>query len=224
MQNYLVKTPVRGLRRRVGDPRRPIEDGAVICLHPIEVEGLIANGALEETDHEVTVEVVSQFATIDLAVNGLQATSDYRPTRDQVIAAVVELGGVAIFEGEALTGKQIVLIVDGLNNAMLIDEVVRRVGAGEIIEADFRASPGIDAISPLITPPTPPIDYGDGASLDALEPVEQVATATDTAMADDQGADGTVGSDPPVAESIPAAPAPTRDAVKPARKPKVSAQ
>ncbi|WP_336973428.1 hypothetical protein [Sphingobium aromaticiconvertens] len=189
----------------MGDPRLPIEDGAVICLHPIEVEGLLANGALEETDQDVTVEVISQFAAADAWVNDQQTAFDYQPSRDQVIAAIAELGGVAVFKGEELTGAQLVLIIDGLNSSLLIGEVVRRIGAGDIVVEDFVASPGIMGLVDMVAP----IVHRNGAAVVDLKSGESSPPIAEAehAASGDRVASETAPPPPPVVAPIKPAPA-----------------
>lgn len=88
MQNYRTLIAIHGLRRAdPADARKPIAHDEVIALPEGYARNLLASGAVEKTDAEVTVEL-SWDAPVDLIKSN---------DRDALVAAIAALGGAVTF-------------------------------------------------------------------------------------------------------------------------------
>ena len=128
MQNYEVKTPVRGLPR-VDGLKQPVEIGAVIALpFDLAVE-LLALEAVEETRAEVTCALVWEKAApvpVSSPIAVAAVTDRYA-----LVDAIEELGGIVFFLGEGLPDGAEDVLAD-FSNDQLRAELDLRVKEGRL--------------------------------------------------------------------------------------------
>jgi hypothetical protein len=127
MQNFEVKTPVRGLPRADGQ-RRPVGIGEVVALSVGVALDLLDMDAVVPTDADVTIDLDwSSMEDRLLPPIAVVAVTD----RHALVDAIGDLGGLVFFVGEGLPDQADDVLVDFPNDALL-DELSARVGEGRL--------------------------------------------------------------------------------------------
>lgn len=174
MQNYEVKTPVRGLPR-VDGLKKPVDIGEVVALPFTRALELLGFGAIEETRAEVTCALHwdDETGLLSAPIAVVAVTDRYA-----LMSAIEELGGIVFFVGEGLPDDAEEVLTD-FSNDQLLAELATRIGGNRLTTEALLDCMGITLPTAEAASEAPADDVSDKALASAAEAADSSSSAVE---------------------------------------------